>query len=453
MTMRPLATFVASAVCISASSSAFAVCTAGQVDTTFGPASSNGFVQVSPWIPPPGLFEGMTVAADNKIYVPAPIAGDANAGVPYLGVTRTARGGATDKTFGGMGLVVPGSQSAPGSQADVVVDASGNLLVVYSNAGGYAVSRFLPDGTPDVSYGSNGTAQLNLTNAFFFVSIAALADGSAVVGTSAQNPASPSNPYQALFAKLTPTGALDASFGSGGFSYLVPTGLASNAQVRMTDIGVLSTGDIVGIGRFRDPNAGTYFQGFAVKIHANGALDTTYGTGGFALQSMGAANDYTPRKMVVQSDDKVVSAGAVTPAGTEGTGTTGTPTVVRYTVNGTLDPTFGSGGISQFLPGPDVFIGHVTQQANGKFVVDFSGSNSLARLTSVGTLDPTFGSGGTAPITAAAPLGSGPVSPLNIKASGTKIFVGLQSALNASANSPYAMFLAAIDQGSGAGCR
>ncbi len=457
MTLRPLATFVAAALSLSASFHASAVCTAGQLDTTFGPAASNGFVQVSPWLTP-ALFEGMTVGSDNRIYVPGAVSVDTTAGFAYVGVMRMARGGAIDRTFGGVGTVVPGNQTSSPSQgiglpAGVAVDATGNLLVVNSGSTGYAVSRFLPDGTPDVSYGTNGTVQLNLSNPFFFVAITTLADGSAIVGTSAQNPSMPSNGYQALFVKLTPAGALDASFGSGGLSYLLPSGLAPNAQVRMTDIGLLSTGDLVGIGRIRDPGAGSFFQGFAVKIHANGALDGTYGTGGFSIQSMGSSNDFTPRSMVVQPDDKVVSAGAVTPANTEGTGTTGTPTVVRYNLNGSLDATFGSGGISQFLAGPDVFIGHVTQQANGKILVDFSGSNAIARLTSTGQLDTAFGTGGTMSIVAAAPLGSGPVNPVNIKASGAKIFVTLSSALNSSATSPYATFVAAVDQGAGAGCR
>ena len=460
MTLRILVSSVASALAVSAASPAFAVCTAGQLDTSFGPASSNGFVQVSPWTFAFAGFEALAVGGDNKVYAGAGVALDSVSGFSFEGVMRTSRGGAIDRTYGGVGTIVPGGQFSPppaiGPIANFAIDASGNLVSVNGTVGGFSISRFLPDGTPDVSYGTNGVTQIALTNPFWFVGIVTLADGSAIIGTSAKNPAA-SNPFQALFVKLTPSGAIDSSFGSGGFAYSVPVGLAPNAQVRMTDIGLLSTGDIVGVGRLRNP-PDTFFQAFAVKVHADGSLDPTYGTAGYSVVSLGPSNSLIFRKMAVQPDNQVVAGGAAQPA--DGS-FPWNPTVARFRTDGSLDPSFGTGGLSQFLPGNQMFVTNITLQANNKIVVSIDGLDAtqtldvtpVARLTAAGQLDPAFGTGGSMTVAGGAPLGSGGAHVIDVRASGAKIFASVWSALNTSANSPVAVFLTAIDQGSGAGCR
>jgi len=461
MALRILAASVASALAVSAVLPASAACTAGQVDTSFGPASSNGCVQVSPWNPPVTPFEALAVGGDNKVYVGAALVVDSASSFAYEGIMRSSKAGALDRTYGGAGSIVAGGQSSPppavGGAVNCATDASGRLVAVNGTAAGFSISRFLADGTPDVSYGTNGVTQVALTNPFWFVGIVTLADGSAIIGTSAKNPAS-SNPFQALFVKLTPAGALDASFGSGGLSYIAPAGIASNAQVRMTDIGLLSTGDIVGIGRLRDPGVGAFFQGFSVKIHPDGSLDGTYGTGGFSVISLGPSTDLLPRKMVVQPDNQVVAGGST--QASDGSSTITTPTVIRFHANGSWDTGFGTAGLSQFLPGPFGFVTNITLQANNKIVASTDGTDStgtvettaVVRLTTTGQLDPPFGTGGSMTIPSVAP-GSGPAKVIDVKASGGKIFASLTSALNASANSPLAVYLTAIDQGTGAGCR
>ncbi len=124
-----------------------------------------------------------------------------------------------------------------------------------------------------------------------------------------------------------------------------------------------------------------------------GVLDATFGVGGVALS--GQLADAEASAIAVQSDDRVVVAGYTTPA------TDSEITIWRLTADGTLDPTFGSGGLAVFsfaqLGGRASSVGI---QGDGRIVVagdvfPLGRSNwFVLRLRPDGTLDPDFGSGG-----------------------------------------------------------
>ncbi|MEO2091099.1 MAG: hypothetical protein ABGY75_16650, partial [Gemmataceae bacterium] len=130
-----------------------------------------------------------------------------------------------------------------------------------------------------------------------------------------------------------------------------------------------------------------------------GSLDPTFGTGGRVTTDFQIRTPSTDegRSVAVQSDGKVVVLGS---SGQSGTGRDFA--VVRYLTNGTLDPSFGSGGkvIVSFGPGTDTGSGVVLQ--GGKILVvgsSYQGGTTgndfaIARLNSDGSLDSSFGSGG-----------------------------------------------------------
>jgi uncharacterized delta-60 repeat protein len=165
-----------------------------------------------------------------------------------------------------------------------------------------------------------------------------------------------------------------------------------------------------------------------------GSLDLTFGNGGI-VTTPGTSD---PRGMAIQSDGKIVVAGAATapefvlaryntdstldaafgnggivavptnnggPAfavaiQNDGKIVTAAPTdldvfVFRFNADGALDQSFGSGGKVQlgvFAPGPQS--GAIAVQSDGKILVAAGG---LTRLRSDGQFDPSFGTGGVAP--------------------------------------------------------
>ncbi|HTS85302.1 MAG TPA: hypothetical protein VMG61_09365, partial [Usitatibacter sp.] len=130
MKMRLLALSTGCALAASTMVPAHAACNAGQFDPNFGPASSAGYVQVSPWVPLSSStgFESLVFAGDNNAYVTGAFAVDGVSTYPYAGVMRTARNGNIDRAYGGMGVVIAGGQAAPaissGPNADIAVDAN-----------------------------------------------------------------------------------------------------------------------------------------------------------------------------------------------------------------------------------------------------------------------------------------------------------------------------------------
>jgi len=103
--------------------------------------------------------------------------------------------------------------------------------------------------------------------------------------------------------------------------------------------------------------------------------------------------------MAVQSDGKVLLAGRAESGSASGNDFA----IARFNGNGTLDSSFGAGGVVMLDMGSDSdSVNAIAVQGDGKIVVAGETTRSatstdfaLARLNSNGSLDATFGSGGT----------------------------------------------------------
>jgi len=134
-------------------------------------------------------------------------------------------------------------------------------------------------------------------------------------------------------------------------------------------------------------------------------LDETFGTGGIVTTLIG--NSSTALSVAIQSDEKIVMGGYSDIADI---GSNYDFAIVRYDTSGTLDGTFGTEGIVTTPIGSgDDFAYTVAIQSDGKIVVSGpydSGNNNdfaLVRYRTDGTLDETFGTGGVV----TTPIGSG----------------------------------------------
>jgi len=131
-----------------------------------------------------------------------------------------------------------------------------------------------------------------------------------------------------------------------------------------------------------------------VRYKIDGMLDPSFGTGGIIKTSLHCGDEHTSA-VAIQPDGKIVVAGS------SNNGTANDFAVIRYNEDGTLDPAFGKGGIviTSIHDGDDNASG-VAVQADGKIVVAGSSNNgsdfdfALIRYNANGTLDPAFGTGG-----------------------------------------------------------
>jgi uncharacterized delta-60 repeat protein len=199
-----------------------------------------------------------------------------------------------------------------------------------------------------------------------------------------------------VILRFNQDGTLDSSFANGGvFRYAL-----SSVTDRFYGIAVQPDGKIVAAG---ETNVGTQDTAFAVvRLNPNGTFDATFGTGGVVTTNFFNSLDEAT-EVVIQPDGKIIASGWVTQGGVNN-GLTYDFALVRYNSNGSLDASFGNGGIvfTDFNGRGDLAQSSVLQP-NGKIVLagwvavpttpvnyDFG----LARYNADGSLDQTFGSGG-----------------------------------------------------------
>jgi uncharacterized delta-60 repeat protein len=181
-------------------------------------------------------------------------------------------------------------------------------------------------------------------------------------------------------------GDLDPTFGTGG---LVTTDFGGRGDFGLA-VALQSDGKIVAAGN--SSAVGVFSVSFALaRYNTNGSLDSTFGSSGTVLTSFGG-NLSAAFDVAVQPDGKIVVVGVA------GSGAAGSDFgIARYSATGTLDPTFGTGGLvtTDFGGGSDQANG-VALQPDGKIVVvgPLQGKFGVARYNPDGSLDSTFGSGG-----------------------------------------------------------
>lgn len=239
-------------------------------------------------------------------------------------------------------------------------------------------------GTLDTTFGVNGIIATSIGNAKDFASsIVFQSDGKIVVaGTSRFGR------YNDIsVVRYQTNGFLDSLFGNNG---IVSTAIGSsnddgNAVALQVD------GKIVVCGESHN-NADFDFA--VVRYQSNGLLDSLFGNNGKVTTPIGSSNDYGI-STIIQPDGKIIVAGF------SDNGTDNDIAVVRYNTDGSLDGSFGTGGVVITTVGAGNERGHsLALQPDGKIIVAGYSHNgndddiALLRYNSDGSLDTGFGNGG-----------------------------------------------------------
>lgn len=203
-------------------------------------------------------------------------------------------------------------------------------------------------------------------------------------------------------------GCLDSTFGSGGFVY---TNLAAfNGQTQpqtASAMAVQNDGKIVVAATVLTSSSGSDY--LVLRYNADGSLDPSFGDPdavnpplrlGYALAAITTGNDYA-KSVVLQSDGKILIAGSAN--GTQ------EMAAARFSIDGTLDASFGIGGIGRVSFGRNLSAeaNNAAQQSDGKLLLLGRANNqiSFARLNPNGSLDSNFGSGGKLSVNASGAKG------------------------------------------------
>jgi len=320
------------------------------------------------------------IQSDGKIVA----VGDSQIGnINRFALARYNTDGSLDTTFGTGGIVVTpfgvsASANAVAIQSDGKIIAAGYGSTPYT---AFTLVRYNTDGSLDTTFGAGGVVHtffpIPVFNDSYISDIAIQSDGKIVAAGTVND----YNEYETsfAFARYNTDGSLDASFGTGG---IVTTGF-NFGQNSVFAVAIQSDGKIVAAG---------ISNGFVLaRFNTDGSLDTTFGTGGF-VSNFSQSGFGWAEAVAIQPDGRIVAVGrsynAINFA------------LARFNTDGSLDITFGLGGIVRTLVGESSSSSALAIQSNGKIVVAGEGrigSNpnfALARYNTDGSLDTSFGSGG-----------------------------------------------------------
>jgi len=296
---------------------------------------------------------------------------------------RYNENGTLDPSFGKGGIAITSIHDGDDNASGVAIQPDGKIVVAGSSNNGsnfdFALIRYNPNGTLDPAFGTGGIVTLDIRNGDDQVSaIAIQPDGKIVV-------AGYSNTDLAL-ARFRPDGTLDASFGKGG---KVVTSIRSGED-EASAISIQPDGKIVVAG---SSNNGLNFDFAVVRYNMNGTLDPSFGKGGAVITLIRDGDDKAS-SVAIQADGKIVAGGS------SNNGSNFDFALIRYHPNGTLDPSFGEGGIVMTdIRSGDDHANAIAIQTDGKIVAagnSNNGSNNdfaIIRYKESGKFDPDFGQG------------------------------------------------------------
>jgi uncharacterized delta-60 repeat protein len=377
---------------------------AGALDSTFG-TGGIATAQIGTTSTSAG---GVVIQADGKV-----VTAGGNQVSYYEGhfaLSRFTTGGALDTSFGSQGTVstsfgknIYASANAIALQADGRIVAAGWASEGVPGVGvpdDFALARYNTNGALDTSFGSKGKVTTHISNGIDqaqAVEIYSASDpnGNAgkivLAGSSLQG-----GTRDFTLVRYNTNGTLDTSFGNGG---IVNTSIGTGPAAAYGEA-IQPDGRIVVVGYARGASPGP--NEFAVaRYNANGSLDTSFGSGGTVITGFAGLNDRA-NAVVLQGDGKIVAAGYATALDPSSGKNLESIALARYDSDGTLDATFGSGGLvtSDIFGGTNQVANAVVLDANGNIDISGSYSNSggsvflVARYTTAGALDSSFGTGG-----------------------------------------------------------
>jgi uncharacterized delta-60 repeat protein len=309
-----------------------------------------------------------------------------------FGVARYNADGSLDTTFDGDGKLTTDFAGGADAARAVALQADGKLIVAGEAGNGsdndIAVARYNSDGSLDASFGSGGKVRLDLTGTDDVVqSVAVRGDGKIVVAGSVGDGAG----RDFLVAQLNADGSIDDSgFGTHGFASLDFAGGADY----VTALTVQSDGKIVLAGTANLGATATQTDFALARFNSDGTLDATFGVGGKQTTDIGASADFVEALAVQPGDGKLILAGHTSHD------TDASFAIARYSKDGGIDPSFGSGGtLTEDFGGSNDYAYAVAVQPDGKVLVagyTHAASDDFAvlRLDASGAVDTTFGVGG-----------------------------------------------------------
>jgi uncharacterized delta-60 repeat protein len=305
--------------------------------------------------------------------------------VEHFGVAQFNSDGSLDTTFGNNnnGQVILFGDDNQEILNAIAVQIDGKIVVAGSGHNGdFEIFRLNPDGSMDSSFGDGGEVTYDFSDNGEFdnaTSIVIQSDGDIVVGGSTKANADDGDGTDFGLIRLLPDGWLDSSFGDNG---QVTTDFFQGQDDFIRALAISGT-KIIALGSSDGSN-----NAFVIaQYNPDGSLDSSFSGGGILVQTFGADPD--PVGLAVLPDGDIAYAGEYF------NGNNNTDFVSEVTSTGQADTAFGVDGVVTPFNDSQFSVNSFAVGSDGKLYL--GGEEFLSvRLTSGGSIDTTWGLGGIA---------------------------------------------------------
>ena len=307
--------------------------TDGTLDQTFG---TGGYV-IDTFNPAINASSASSVVIDSENRI---VVGGTN-GTNNAAVARYLSDGSFDQTFGEGGVAEVDVSGTSSEINSLTIDSLGNIILAGENLTGgatrFLVVRFTSAGVLDTAFFNPAAGYVILsafnTSSSSDIAYAVTTDSSnniIVAGVSTLTGTS-----SMAVARLTYAGALDGVFGTAGRTRITTfTGGSAVYSMVLDDQGRILLGG--------ESNSGTFSM---ARLLSTGVLDTTFATSGkgvYVLSPLTTAASGI-ESIALDAYQRIIGAGTLSNGGNDNF------VVARFTQNGALDTTFGAGGFEESM--------------------------------------------------------------------------------------------------------
>ena len=326
------------------------------------------------------------VQPDGKIIAAGAVRNPANASDYDFAIVRFNADGSPDGSFGAGGRVTTSLLGFDLVRAGVL-QPDGKIVLAGTTSGRFGFARYHPDGSLDAGFGDGGKVIADFNDPYIALDSVLLQPDGKILALGNNDR------INLYLARLHANGSLDASFGAGGKMTAAYNNqfIRGRSAVLQPDGKILIGGEISQNG---EPTENALF-----RFDAGGSFDTTFNGSGVWVHPLGVSHDRI-YKIFLQPDGKILSVGTSVNAQANMT----RYALVRYSADGSIDPSFGTGGIVYTPLQRLTHLGDALVDAENRIVVASASYSSdysrprfhLARFKPDGSLDATFGNGGRA---------------------------------------------------------
>lgn len=311
-----------------------------------------------------------------------------------------SQAGSLDQSFGNGGVTTTDvSNDSYDVIYDIAIQTDGKIVTAGTSNSMTVIARYNTDGSLDNSFGKNGLIKVSINSSLPLAeafSIKIQSDGKIIAGITGYDSVYENADF--VIARFLSNGSVDNSFGING---LVINDV-SHLNNELREILIQPDGKIIAAGRsdsLLNEEPYLFFWSTMVRYNANGTIDKTFGDAG--IVNTPVRKNYTVIGPVADlaSTGKIVMAFYGQRASI---GSAYDAVVISYKNNGSIDSSFGNNGIGVYgTPDDDVSVGDIKTLPDNKILLcgGYSKNLSLIRFSMLkinadGSLDNTFGSGG-----------------------------------------------------------